>query len=462
MAVTMRTSRSKWRWRRPSCGSDNRVEFPYATALFIAMMGIAASVLNQELPGQDSTTKQVRLSETDFKVMARDELILRWKQYEAYVQALEGKYTDLNSNDVTGLRESEEKLKQQQQESARRENILVMRLATEEQEMARPAVANLWDLRDPQWSADHRLTQIQYLKQVQQPSVAQLRSTMVDPAINLFFLKMKGELEQTKDKLEQAQNELSAWKFTPDSQTGKKLMAKCRMLIQENQELGRQLSQGRIAQLEAELALQKKYSEELKSSQDELNDFIIQLDEEVEGMQSTILVLQQQLKETRQQLAQYQQQQAQAPAPGTSRTTSSEPVGQAEAPGKDCSRLANGPSNGSSSRPRTSGSGCHREGDTTEDGFPSSPGNGNKASNSSEERTGKGGSSYVNQLSAGYESVDSPTGSENSLTHHLNDTDSNHDPQEEKTVSGKGNRTAGSRHVQNGLDSSVNVQGSVL
>lgn len=397
------------------------------------------------MTNEEPLPKKVRLSETDFKVMARDELILRWKQYEAYVQALEGKYTDLNSNDVTGLRESEEKLKQQQQESARRENILVMRLATKEQEM------------------QECTTQIQYLKQVQQPSVAQLRSTMVDPAINLFFLKMKGELEQTKDKLEQAQNELSAWKFTPDSQTGKKLMAKCRMLIQENQELGRQLSQGRIAQLEAELALQKKYSEELKSSQDELNDFIIQLDEEVEGMQSTILVLQQQLKETRQQLAQYQQQQSQASAPSTSRTTSSEPVDQAEATSKDCSRLANGPSNGSSSRQRTSGSGFHREGSTPEDDFPSSSGNGNKASNSSEERTGRGGgSSYINPLSAGYESVDSPTGSENSLTHHSNDTDSSHDPQEEKAVSGKGNRTVGSRHVQNGLDSNVNVQGSVL
>ena len=55
------------------------------------------------------------------------------------------------------------------------------------------------------------------------------------------------------------------------SVTGKKLMAKCRMLIQENQELGRQLSQGRVAQLEAELALQKKYSEELKTSQDGKN-----------------------------------------------------------------------------------------------------------------------------------------------------------------------------------------------
>lgn len=62
MAVTMRTSRSKWRWRGPSCGSDNRVEFSYATALCIVMMSIAASVLNQELPGQDSTTKHVRKS----------------------------------------------------------------------------------------------------------------------------------------------------------------------------------------------------------------------------------------------------------------------------------------------------------------------------------------------------------------------------------------------------------------
>uniref|UniRef100_A0A2I3G298 Pre-mRNA-splicing regulator WTAP n=1 Tax=Nomascus leucogenys TaxID=61853 RepID=A0A2I3G298_NOMLE len=142
------------------------------------------------MTNEEPLPKKVRLSETDFKVMARDELILRWKQYEAYVQALEGK-------------ESEEKLKQQQQESARRENILVIRLATKEREM------------------QECTTQIQYLKQVQQPSVAQLRSTMVDPAINLFFLKMKGELEQTKDKLEQAQNELSAWKFT----AGRGLMA---------------------------------------------------------------------------------------------------------------------------------------------------------------------------------------------------------------------------------------------
>lgn len=84
------------------------------------------------MTNEDPLPKKVRLSETDFKLMARDELIIRWKQYEAYVRALEGRYTDLNSNDVTGLQDSEEKLKQQQQEPAQRGNILVMRLATKE------------------------------------------------------------------------------------------------------------------------------------------------------------------------------------------------------------------------------------------------------------------------------------------------------------------------------------------
>lgn len=259
-------------------------------------------------------------------------------------------------------------------------------------------------------------------------------------------------------------------------QTGKKLMAKCRMLIQENQELGRQLSQGRIAQLEAELALQKKYSEELKSSQDELNDFIIQLDEEVEGMQTTILVLQQQLKETRQQL---NQEPGASAVAGPSRTSpSTEPSAQTEEAttpsepmGKDFGRLSNGPSNGNSSqRSETTTPSLYREVSSTEEDFPmspvaSSPGEAEtKLSNHSEEAAGSqtraansgGAGGFGTQLSAGYESVDSPTGSETSLTQHSNDTDSNTDPHEDKTGPvTKATRTAGSRHTLNGLDSNM-------
>ena len=213
------------------------------------------------------------LTDEEIEKIDKEGLVSKWKELEQYVVfTLEKK---------AGDKLITEKLTLQQQEATRRENVLMMRLATKEQEM------------------QELLAQIQELKQAQTPSAQQLQTMLIDPAVNLLFEKMKTELMETKDRLEQAQNDLSAWKFTPDSVTGKKLMAKCRTLIQENQELGKQLSQGRIAQLEAELSLQKKYSEELKGSQDEMNEFVIQLDEEVEGMQATICALQQQLKESK-------------------------------------------------------------------------------------------------------------------------------------------------------------------
>lgn len=51
------------------------------------------------------------------------------------------------------------------------------------------------------------------------------------------------------------------------SNTGKRLMAKCRLLYQENEELGKVVNSGRVAKLEGELALQKNFGEEVKKSQ---------------------------------------------------------------------------------------------------------------------------------------------------------------------------------------------------
>lgn len=214
-----------------------------------------------------------------------------------------------------------------------------------------------------------------------------------------------------------------------------------------------------------------------------MNDFIIQLDEEVEGMQSTILALQQQLKESRQQLSQTQGPLA---AGGPSRTSPAAPSDVAnlpnqadsaantgEASGKDYGRVTNGPSNGNpSQRSETATPSLYREVSSTEEDFPmspaaSSPGDAEtKLSNHSEEASGSqsaaatgragGASGFGSQLSAGYESVDSPTGSETSLTQHSNDTDSIADPHEDKAaLVAKGTRTAGSRHTQNGLDSNT-------
>ena len=58
--------------------------------------------------------------------------------------------------------------------------------------------------------------QIHELKASQAPSVQQLRSALLDPAINLLFRRLTTELNETKEKLSQAQDDMSAWKFTPD------------------------------------------------------------------------------------------------------------------------------------------------------------------------------------------------------------------------------------------------------
>lgn len=141
--------------------------------------------------------------------------------------------------------------------------------------------------------------QLNELKSSQAPTNSSLRSALLDPAVNSLLQQLRTELQTTRLKLEDTQNELSAWKFTPDSNTGKRLMAKCRLLYQENEELGKITSSGRIAKLETDLALQKSFSEEVRQSQNELDSFLADLDEDVEGMQSTILFLQQELKKAK-------------------------------------------------------------------------------------------------------------------------------------------------------------------
>lgn len=183
----------------------------------------------------------------------------------------------------------EEKSKPINMDTARREHTLVMRLTNKEQEL------------------QECMNQIQEMKQAQTQNTAQLRSMLLDPAINLVFQRMAKEMDDHKEKLKQKQNELSAWKFTPDSQTGMRLMTKCRMLLQENGELGKMISSGRTARLEGEIALQKSLVTEMKTNQKELDEFVGELEEDVEGMQGMIFMLQQQLKEARDQIARLQQ-----------------------------------------------------------------------------------------------------------------------------------------------------------
>lgn len=57
---------------------------------------------------------------------------------------------------------------------------------------------------------------IQAMREELIPSDSRLNSTLLDPALNLMFEKMKSEVASSKERVEQMQNELAAWKFTTD------------------------------------------------------------------------------------------------------------------------------------------------------------------------------------------------------------------------------------------------------
>ncbi|KAF9418881.1 hypothetical protein HW555_004401 [Spodoptera exigua] len=225
--------------------------------------------------GGGSSIARVLMTPLQLDAAAADSLRAAWRNQDLYIDHLETLNKQLEGS-LEKAKEVEDRIKQQYAESQHREKVLVRRLAAKEQEI-QDYVSQITELKSSHASLNGR-------------------PTLLDPAVNVLILRLKQELTSTKARLEETQNELSAWKFTPDSNTGKKLMAKCRLLHQENEDLGRMTSSGRIAKLEGDLALQKSFSEEVKKSQSELDEFLQELDEDVEGMQSTVLFLQQELR----------------------------------------------------------------------------------------------------------------------------------------------------------------------
>ncbi|CAG8562150.1 16573_t:CDS:2, partial [Cetraspora pellucida] len=143
------------------------------------------------------------------------------------------------------------------------------------------------------------LGELQNLSQTLTPDFTfdqSFRKKFLDPAINLLFRTMKKELEDKNKIIESLQHELEGVKFTPNSITGKKLVTKLRALQDENEELGRQLRQGRVEQYEVEIALQRKMIYELKQSLEESDNQLISMDNEMERLQDLVFRLRAKVK----------------------------------------------------------------------------------------------------------------------------------------------------------------------
>lgn len=142
-------------------------------------------------------------------------------------------------------------------------------------------------------------TTIKDLKESSNKKSLRMRTTFMDPLINENYRLLRNELSACKKQLQTAQDDMKATVFNPNSIIGHQLIAKCRKLQDENEEFGRKLSEGKTHQLQAELANQKVYTDELLKDLEDQRQFNEQLDEEVEQMQSTILKLKKELEELR-------------------------------------------------------------------------------------------------------------------------------------------------------------------
>ncbi|GAQ82071.1 hypothetical protein KFL_000990210 [Klebsormidium nitens] len=151
-------------------------------------------------------------------------------------------------------------------------------------------------------------TQLHDLKQLMHPKHTQARQLLLDPVLHLEFTKLKTELEASEKKLKEAQDDLAAVQFTPHSKNGKMLMAKCRTLQEENEEIGREMSEGKMHELENKLALQKQLNVEMKQGFKELQEYVDDLNDDCDKWQHVVYSLQKQLREKERALQKVQKQ----------------------------------------------------------------------------------------------------------------------------------------------------------
>ncbi|KAJ6955907.1 FKBP12-interacting protein of 37 kDa isoform X1 [Populus alba x Populus x berolinensis] len=182
------------------------------------------------------------------------------------------------------LKSSEELLREQLEKAKKKEAAFIVTFAKREQEIAELKSA----VRD--------------LKAQLKPPSMQARRLLLDPAIHEEFTRLKNLVEEKDKKVKELQDNIAAMNFTPQSKMGKMLMAKCRTLQEENEEIGNQAAEGKIHELAMKLALQKSQNAELRSQFEGLYEHMEGLTNDVEKSNETVLLLQEKLEEKDQEL----------------------------------------------------------------------------------------------------------------------------------------------------------------
>ncbi|GKA32083.1 FKBP12-interacting protein of 37 kDa [Tanacetum coccineum] len=177
------------------------------------------------------------------------------------------------------LKSSEEALRDQLEKAKKKEAAFIVTIAKREQEIA--------DLKSA----------VRDLRSQLKPPSMQARRLLLDPAIHEEFTRLKNLVEEKDKKIKEMEANDQAVTFTSHSKMGKALMAKCRTLQEENEEIGNQAREGKIHELSMKLALQKSQNLELKNHFEGLSKHMEGLTNDIEKSHDMVLTLEEKIED---------------------------------------------------------------------------------------------------------------------------------------------------------------------
>ena len=209
------------------------------------------------------------LSDEQLDSLSREELKLKWKQLQSYTDTLE----ETNKNNLYEL--------------VKMKNIILMNYVSSKEF---ESTSQFKEVSPPVTNSS--ISNASSFSSNLSSQANKSKLTFVDPLVNSIIIQLKKDLEETKRKKDELQLELNSTKFTQESQINKRLIAKCRRLLHENEELGKIISSGNVAQLEHDLAYHKQLINESSENEQNINSFLLEMDNQMDLMHSTILKLQ--------------------------------------------------------------------------------------------------------------------------------------------------------------------------
>lgn len=222
------------------------------------------------------------LAKYEVELEAAKSEIQKWHssfQNETFIPASTIPEPRLVVNYLQTLKSSEESLKEQLEKAKKKEAAFIVKFAKREQEIAELKSA------------------VRELRAQLKPPSLQARKLLLDPAIHEEFTRLKNLVEEKEKKVKELQDQITAVSFTTQSKMGKMLMAKCRTLQEENEEIGNLASEGKLHDLGMKLALQKSQNADLRSQLEGLFKHIEGLTNDVEKSNETALIMQEKLEE---------------------------------------------------------------------------------------------------------------------------------------------------------------------